>query len=148
MYFVCFHMFVKSVVSHCCPVGELWWTGCSLKRLIIAHHGIVFWLQGQPLGREHTHTHGSCHTAGVWWFLHSQALRVCSDPWVRQDSRLFERSVEDECSETGLRLMTTAFPRPSAHFYLYSLHPREQMTPAHVSESKICVYNSPSELFK
>lgn len=56
--------------SHCCPAGELWWTGCSLKRLIIAHHGIMFWLQGQPLGREHTHS--SCHTGGVWWFL------VCS----------------------------------------------------------------------
>lgn len=135
------------LVSRCCPVGELWWTGCSLKRLIIAHHGIIFWLQGQTLGHTHTHTAHVTLVQCGGFFAHRCSESV-PDPWIPSGFRLFERSVEDECSETGLSGWWQLLFLDRPHFYLYSLHPREQMTPAHVSASSICVYNSPLELFK
>ncbi len=88
-----------------------------------AHHGIVS-DSGQPLGREHS-------SSRCWCLVVSSLIRGS-----RQDLRDVWRTsaeTDDDCLSS---------------LYTPSLHPREQTTPARVSESRICVYNTPSELFK
>lgn len=143
MYFVCFSCVWAEDLIMC-----LWWSCFSLlscRRAVMdrvfseAAHYRSSWHHFLTPGTDAwTHTH-TAHVTLVQcggFFAHRCSESV-PDPWIPSGFRLFERSVEDECGETGLSGWWQLLFLDRPHFYLYSLHPREQTTLAHVSESKI-----------